>query len=252
MNPWTLVKGFPVVTVQRLSTKQIIVKQQKFSLNSEEQNTTKEDSNVWPIYLTLKSESGNQTYYLTKAEATIDLENEIPIDSWIKLNTEESGFYIVNYEPEDWKRLIDLLKNNREELLPTDRANLIFDASMLAESGLLSYEVLFDLISYVESEDNLIPWMAVQSCINRLDDKFHSSEGGLAMKQFTRDLTQDIYSSLRWQFEGRAVETFQEKWVLFFSLITEKYFSYFYSTFDRLLKTWFSFIFVCILRLIIM
>ena len=212
MDPWTKVKGFPVVTIKRVSNNEINVKQKKFSLNSEEQNLVKEETNVWPIYLTFISDSGvGKPFTLDKSEDTIKLETAIPTDSWIKFNVEESGFYIVNYEPQDWKLLIDLLKNNREVLSPMERSNLIFDASMLAESGDLSYSVLFDLLSYVKNEDNLIAWMAAQSCLNRLNDKLDSSGGGLAMKEFTKELTQDIYSTLGWQSEISEVQTLQQK-----------------------------------------
>lgn len=206
MDPWTKVKGYPVVTVKRQSPTSLAVTQQKFGLNS---NAT-EDNTLWPIYLTYKTEDGNGSFYLTKNEDTITLDKEA---TWIKFNNDDQGFFLVNYDEADWNMLIDLLKNSPDQLTVEDRANLVFDASMLAESGHVSYALLFDLLSYVKSETELIPWMAAQSALNRLNAKLTTAEAGLAMKHMTKDLTQSLYTSLGWDAIGGSAKdnVFQQK-----------------------------------------
>ena len=206
MDPWTKVKGFPVVTVKRDSPTSLSLTQQKFLLNS---NST-EDTTIWPVYLTYKTEDGTGSFYLTKKEDTLTLDN---VTSWIKFNNDDAGFFLVNYEEADWKLLVDLLKNNPDALSPEDRSNLIHDASMLAEAGHITYTLLFDILSYVKSETDLIPWMSAQSALNRLNGKLSTANAGLSMKQLTKDLTQTVYTSLGWETSRARVadNSFQQK-----------------------------------------
>ncbi|CAG2107133.1 unnamed protein product, partial [Medioppia subpectinata] len=215
MDRWTRVKGYPVVTVTRTSAEEITFSQTTFLLNAgDNQNnviSNNRDSTLWDIYITYRSADQTGSHLLKKQEESIKLNAKIPLTSWIKLNDEQYGYFIVNYGETGWKLLTDLLKTNREELSPVNRANLIFDASMLAESGLLSYKTFMDLISYVKDEDNLIPWMAANSAIARLNDKLSSSDGGLTVKEFKKQMTDSMYASLGWQSNARSSESFQQK-----------------------------------------
>jgi aminopeptidase N len=211
MNPWTQLKGYPVVNITRISSKQINVSQQRFVINSEEDINN--EPYLWPISLSYFSanSSGNYLIKPNTKTGTIVLKTEIPLNSWIKFNDEESGFYLVNYQERDWNLLIGVLKTNRRALSPTNRANLIFDASLLAERGFVSYESLFDLLSYLKDEDNLIPWMTAYTSLIRLNCILSSSRGGLPMKKFTKDLTQKLYKTLGWGNREKNVESFQDK-----------------------------------------
>jgi aminopeptidase N len=142
MNPWIRLKGYPIVNITRISSKQINVSQQRFMINSEENINNM--SYLWPIILSYFStnSSGNYLIKPNTKTGTIVLKTEIPLNSWIKFNDEESGLYFVNYQERDWNLLIGLLKTNRRALSPTNRANLIFDASLLAERSFVSYEKL--------------------------------------------------------------------------------------------------------------
>jgi aminopeptidase N len=210
MDPWTLKKGYPVVNITRTSPIQLIVRQQRFMTNSEEDIDN--ESYLWPIRLSYFSHNVSG-FHLMKPNTsydTIDI-SYLPLTSWIKFDDNETGFYITNYQESDWKLLIELLKTNREELSPLNRANLIFDASLLAERGFVSYELLFDLLSYIKTEDNLIPWMAAYNCFGRLNAILTSSEGGLSMKQNIKEMTQNLYKTLGWEYNERNVESFQDK-----------------------------------------
>lgn len=33
---------------------------------------------------------------------------------WLKFNVNQTGFYLVNYDKDDWKKLSDVLLNNHE------------------------------------------------------------------------------------------------------------------------------------------
>lgn len=52
---------------------------------------------------------------------------------WIKVNVNQTGFYRVMYDPDNWKKLIELLHGDHKQLSPADRASLIDDAMVLAQ-----------------------------------------------------------------------------------------------------------------------
>ncbi|RMC22387.1 hypothetical protein DUI87_00701 [Hirundo rustica rustica] len=125
MKTWIVHKGFPLVTVVRKG-KIISVQQEKFLYRVEPENWTSDASYLWHIPLTYITNRCNFThcinaYLLDQKSAVIELSEEV---EWIKFNVDMNGYYIVHYA-EDWKTLIDLLKENHTALSSKDRANLI-------------------------------------------------------------------------------------------------------------------------------
>uniref|UniRef100_A0A671RJ65 Aminopeptidase n=1 Tax=Sinocyclocheilus anshuiensis TaxID=1608454 RepID=A0A671RJ65_9TELE len=124
MNTWTVHKGFPLVTVKRNGT-QVTLTQEHFLLNAE--NST-DDSSLWHIPLTYVNDSCSflssckQVFHLKDKTATLKLPDQV---KWLKFNFKNDGFYIVHYDEEGWKNLIDALKGDVNVLSCKDRAALI-------------------------------------------------------------------------------------------------------------------------------
>ena len=75
------------------------------------------------------------SYYNSSNQPQIEFianhSNEISVsfnDNLPKFNVENTGFYIINYDSEDWKILSKALYENASLLTPSDRANLIADS----------------------------------------------------------------------------------------------------------------------------
>lgn len=62
-------------------------------------------------------------FFSHSGSTTISLK---PNTIWIKGNTNQSGFYRMNYDTETWRALIEALKT--KTLSPAERASLIDDA----------------------------------------------------------------------------------------------------------------------------
>lgn len=56
-------------------------------------------------------------------------------NQWVMFNVLQSGFYRVNYERSNWKRLNRQLKKDHLEIHTVSRAQLIGDAFQLAKAG---------------------------------------------------------------------------------------------------------------------
>ena len=86
-------------------------------------------------------------------QITVSLNNNLP-----KFNVEASGFYLVNYDAEDWKILTESLLNNASLLTPSDRGNLIVDSVFLSIAKLLNIEIALNLTLYLTNEQHYVPW----------------------------------------------------------------------------------------------
>lgn len=63
------------------------------------------------------------------------------------------------------------MKNNSKSIHVLNRAQLIDDSFNLARAGELPYSVPFTLISYLEKEDDFIPWYSVKNSMSYLVER---------------------------------------------------------------------------------
>uniref|UniRef100_A0A9J8BVG1 Leucyl/cystinyl aminopeptidase n=1 Tax=Cyprinus carpio carpio TaxID=630221 RepID=A0A9J8BVG1_CYPCA len=156
MNTWTVHKGFPLVTVERKGT-QVTLTQEHFLLNAE--NST-DDSSLWHIPLTYVNDSCSvpssckQVFHLKDKTATLNLPDQV---KWLKFNFRSDGFYIVHYDEEGWKNLIDALKGDVTVLSCKDRAALINNIFALSRSGKVSFRDVLNLMEYIRNETQTAP-----------------------------------------------------------------------------------------------
>ncbi|XP_059949175.1 leucyl-cystinyl aminopeptidase isoform X2 [Mesoplodon densirostris] len=158
MKTWTLQKGFPLVTVQRKG-KELLVQQERFSLNMKPEIQPSDASSLWHIPLSYVTDEGNYSKYrsvslLDKKSVVINLTEEV---KWIKVNTDMTGYYIVHYADNNWEALIKQLKINPYVLSDKDRANLINNIFELAGLGKVPLQRAFDLIDYLRNETSTAP-----------------------------------------------------------------------------------------------
>jgi hypothetical protein len=84
----------------------------------------------------------------------------IPADTWFLLNVDQFGFYRVNYDENNWRAIIQALKDNENAFSIKTRAQLIDDSLALAKDGFLSYEIAFGLLMEMKNEKSFLPWNA--------------------------------------------------------------------------------------------
>ena len=66
--------------------------------------------------------------YLLSLKALLIIKNETIENNWLIGNIQHSGFYRVNYDLENWNKLIKQLKENHTLINPINRAQLIDDS----------------------------------------------------------------------------------------------------------------------------
>uniref|UniRef100_T1GS71 ERAP1-like C-terminal domain-containing protein n=1 Tax=Megaselia scalaris TaxID=36166 RepID=T1GS71_MEGSC len=107
----------------------------------------------WSIPLTYFDSSSQEVKRLwfnyNDAEVMLNLDN---VD-WFKFNKNQVGYYRVNYPTENWAALTKALLENIEMFSATDRASLLNDVFILADSTQLSYETALNLTKYLVNEE---------------------------------------------------------------------------------------------------
>lgn len=177
MDTWTLQTGFPVVHVIRdYAGRKFKLRQERFVLK-ETLNATARSEELWWIPITyttsrVKNFESTQPVVWLKREKEIEIEDsELREEDWIVVNIQETGYYRVNYDEENWhlitKHLSDPLKYR--EIAPTNRAQLLDDALNLAKGGYLDYKIALDVTKYLAHEEDYVPWKAAMSSFGYLD-----------------------------------------------------------------------------------
>ncbi|KAG7281568.1 hypothetical protein CRUP_007602, partial [Coryphaenoides rupestris] len=131
MNTWTTQIGYPVVTINTMNG---AVYQKQFTLDP-----STESGREWIIPVRVRSAiAASQILILLKADSPERMEEFRSTDGeWILANINASGYYRVNYDPENWRRLMDELERNLDAIPLMSRGQLIDDAFNLA--SLLEY-----------------------------------------------------------------------------------------------------------------
>lgn len=88
------------------------------------------------------------------------------------------GFYRVNYESDNWVKLVQQLNDSHEAIHVLNRAQLIDDSFNLARAGMLEYSTALDLSTYLKYETDRIPWYTAVDCLTYVVERMRRSSYG--------------------------------------------------------------------------
>jgi tricorn protease interacting factor F2/3 len=142
MGAWIRRRGYPIVTA-KLEGNKLHLSQHRFMLEGSEQ------TEPWPIPVTLRVDGREQRLLMKQAEHTI----ELPLGSTeVVVNTGRAGYYRVRYEG----ALGTALHNRIERLEEADRWGIVQDtyASLLA--GTLSPQGYLELVQRLKGDESTL------------------------------------------------------------------------------------------------
>ena len=183
MDTWTKQTGFPLLEAKVDRTggvARVTLEQSRFLY--EHISGASDRSTRWKVPVTLARggvEKG-QRLLLEKRSGTHSMgRGRRPAASdWIKVNAGQTGFYRVNYEPEEWERLRAAVAAG--ELGPRDRLGLQNDAYALMRAGYLPATTFLELTAAYGSEDDATVWRTVSESLYEVevllaDQPFHDA-----------------------------------------------------------------------------
>lgn len=87
------------------------------------------------------------------------------------------GYYRVNYDEGNWRKLIDFLDSrNYTKIHPINRAQLIDDCYHLMKAGYVNYKTFLDLTKYLKRETDYIPWYPMKAIMSDMSIFFQFPE----------------------------------------------------------------------------
>ncbi|KAF2986765.1 hypothetical protein EK904_004726 [Melospiza melodia maxima] len=159
MDSWTCQNGFPVLTLNLTSG---TIRQEQF-FNKNNRKSTDSYNNTWIIPISwMRSGSSQPLTWLDKSSKMFPEMQVSESDyDWILLNVNLSGYYRVNYDQLNLKRLARLLENDPKAIPAVSRFQLIDDVFALREFGYVPIETALELTKYLAREDELFIWNVV-------------------------------------------------------------------------------------------
>uniref|UniRef100_A0A3P8V2C3 Aminopeptidase n=1 Tax=Cynoglossus semilaevis TaxID=244447 RepID=A0A3P8V2C3_CYNSE len=213
MDRWTLQMGYPVVTVSKnqsdqLPTHYITVSQEHFLYG---QGVWRNSSSLqWQVPLTVAV--GNSTSVSSERLIWINNRTEthritqMDDSSWLLANINQTGYFRVNYDLQNWRLLIQQLHDKPQIISVGNRAGLIDDAFNLARAGYLPQGIPLQLIGYLPEEPSFLPWHAASRALYQLDKLLDRTEEYSLFSDYVLKQVAARYHQMGWPTNGGSNE----------------------------------------------
>jgi len=147
MSSWTKQSGYPIIEAE-LKENKVKLTQKRFLL----EQVGKANKTKWIIPISILTDSGEKISFLLEDEKKEILLKQKA--NWIKLNTEQTGFYRTKYE----KNILDALKTpvKEKKIGCKDRWGLQNDLYMLARASEIKFSDYADFVKAYENEDDFV------------------------------------------------------------------------------------------------
>jgi puromycin-sensitive aminopeptidase len=201
MQNWTIKAGYPVVRIIEGDNK-LTLKQTRFFSSPISKKHSK-DNTIWNVPIrTQDARRKIQDTFLTQKSLTI----KKPRGEWIKFNSDETGFYRVDYPAPMLQALEEPIRTKKLSAT-VDRLNVLRDALALAEAGELPTVQLLRLMQAYENETDYTVWVELATALNKLRNLILSQEYYPKFEEYCRKLFRKAGRRLGWQAkpdEGHA------------------------------------------------
>lgn len=84
----------------------------------------------------------------------------------------------MNYDKDNWNKLIQQLNVSHDTIHVLNRAQLIDDSFNLARAGMLEYSTALNLSTYLTNENDTIPWYTAIDCLSYVVERMRRSTEG--------------------------------------------------------------------------
>ncbi|XP_077424494.1 alanyl (membrane) aminopeptidase-like b [Vanacampus margaritifer] len=186
MGTWTNQVGYPVITINTTNGR---IYQKHFLFNSSFDSRL-----LWHIPIRVMSNTSGTTLIWLKGRSAIQDIFTSKHGEWILANVNCTGYYRVNYNPENWEQLLIQLESKPEHIPVMNRGQLIDDAFHLARAELVDVTLALNTTWFLRNEKAYIPW---ESAVRNLDYfilMFDRSEVYGPMQAYLRDQVENLYS----------------------------------------------------------
>ncbi|XP_017329198.1 alanyl (membrane) aminopeptidase b, tandem duplicate 1 [Ictalurus punctatus] len=163
MDRWVLQMGFPVVTINTVNG---TLTQKHFLLDPDSVVEPSLFAYEWIVPIQWMKGGAKQNIYWMETKTAQNTEMKMVGSDWLVANLNVSGYYRVNYDMENWNKLLHLLQTAHESIPMINRAQIIDDAFNLARARIIPTTLALNTTLYLSSERAYMPW---ESALDNLD-----------------------------------------------------------------------------------
>ncbi|KPP64677.1 hypothetical protein Z043_116954 [Scleropages formosus] len=114
-------------------------------------------------------------------------------NQWLLANVNCTGYFRVNYNPQNWERLLKQLESNHKNIPVINRGQLIDDAFNLARAKYINTTLALNTTKYLRNETEYIPWESALENLDYFILMFDRSEVYGPMKAYMRKQVYNLY-----------------------------------------------------------
>ncbi|XP_032480172.1 aminopeptidase N [Phocoena sinus] len=192
MDRWTQQMGFPVITVD---TKTGSISQKHFLLDPESNVTRPSVFNyLWIVPISsIKNGRLQDPYWLPGNATAQDKMFKTGADEWVLLNVNVTGYYQVNYDENNWRKIQNQLQIKPLTIPVINRAQVIYDSFNLASARIVPVTLALNNTLFLKNEIEYMPWQAALSSLRYFKLMFDRSEVYGPMKNYLRNQVEPLF-----------------------------------------------------------
>ena len=201
MDTWTGQMGYPVLDVDSRPADdnlELTLSQERFVydrlLGEEEPDPT-----TWqvPVWITGSEPVQPTSLVMYEGQTQVELDPSPRPQGWFKVNSQQTGFFRVNYSAEDWERLVPPISSLA--LPATDRLGIQNDAYALSRAGLLPVTQFLSLAQNYQNENDASVWSDLASNLKEIDMIICDEPYYQAFSIFARNLFHPAAQRVGWE-----------------------------------------------------
>lgn len=191
MNRWTLQMGYPVVTID---TRTGSITQKHFLLDPQSVVDRHSQFNyTWFVPIKWMKTGVEQPQYWLLQKTGNHGPMRVSGTEWVLANTNVSGYFRVNYDVDNWNRLLTLLDTNHQAISVMNRAQIIDDAFNLARAKIITTTLALRTTKYMSNERDYIPWESARKNLDYYILMFDRTEVYGALQAYLKKQIQPLF-----------------------------------------------------------
>uniref|UniRef100_A0A8B9L915 Aminopeptidase n=1 Tax=Astyanax mexicanus TaxID=7994 RepID=A0A8B9L915_ASTMX len=185
MYGWTEQVGYPVISINT-STGEIW--QEQFLLNQ-----TGDYGLEWQVPIRFMKSPLFKVEKEVLREKVARPAYDLKPGEWLLANINCTGYYRVNYDEENWYKLIDQMETDHHDIPLISRGQLIDDAFNLARAKYVNVTLALSTTKYLINETEYIPWESALNNLQYFILMFDRSEVYGPMQKYLRKQVGPLY-----------------------------------------------------------
>ena len=133
---------------------------------------------------------------MDQRDADVEVDKDAGSEGWVKVNSGQTGFYRVNYSPEDWTRLQGAVE--ALELPSIDRLGLQNDAYAMVRAGFLPATQFLSLAEAYKAETDTSVWSDLATNLRGMENLLYDEPCIDQYEGFARGLFERIAGQVGW------------------------------------------------------